>query len=90
MYPVRILLYPDCILHMYPDVVKGQGVDTYVELYPGCILAYSGVSLPDPEGYIRIHAGYIRIRQDTDLREPPPEPVTPPRPPPAPVSHVRA
>ena len=33
MYPVSIPLYPDCILHMYPDVVKGQGVDTYVGLY---------------------------------------------------------
>ena len=32
MYPVSIPLYPDCILHMYPDVVKGPGVDTYMRL----------------------------------------------------------
>ena len=65
MYPVSIPLYPDCILHMYPDVVKGQGVDTYVELYPGCILAYSVVSLPDPwdtSGYTQDTSGYVRIQ----------------------------
>ena len=63
--PVSIPLYPDCILHMYPDVVKGQGVDTYVELYPGCILVYSVVSIPDPRDTRRIHedtSGYVRIQ----------------------------
>ena len=86
-----ILLYPDvscafvcsrwiCIRQM----VKGQGVDTYVGLYSDCNLMYSIVSLPDPgihARYIKDTSGYIRIHQGTSgysFIEPPPFFIEPP------------